>query len=60
MYKLRNKFIVLKVNGQVEDIAYESLSDIGIGKEGLEAEYKKEWDYLTCSTWQSRSSEYKG
>ena len=42
MHKPRNKFIVLKVNGKVKDIVYESPSDIGVGKEGLEAEYKKE------------------
>lgn len=42
MHKPRNKFVVLKVNGKVEDIVYESPSDIGVGKEGLEAEYKKE------------------
>lgn len=42
MHKPRNKFIVLKVNGKVEHIVYEFPSDMGVGKERDEAEYKKE------------------
>lgn len=42
MHKPRNKFIVLKVNGKVEDILYEFPNDMGVGKEKVEVEYKKE------------------